>query len=1059
MPKNVKINSFQEQYEILNDEQKTAVDIIDGALLVLAGPGTGKTQLLSVRAANIIRKKKAVPEDILILTFSNAAASAMRERLSRIIGYEGYNVVVETFHSFANSIVLESEDALKYVKDKIEIGEIERIKAFEYIMDNVKGVEPLRPFGAPYIHRREIEKRISELKNEGILPTEFKNSLKGLCPDGINLEEKHVLRLKALALIYENYEKLKDEKGAVLFDERGRIDYDDMILVALDALSRERALRKSFRKQYKYVMVDEFQDTNGAQLELLFSILDPARPNICCVGDDDQAIYRFQGATLANFRRLKEKIPTIRTVELRMNYRSTKEIIGLSRQIITQLPQEERLSGKELVSRRDYVQQSARCLEFRTEEEELNFVVEEIKKQAEIIKRDGSLSPEERKKPYNNIAVLLRRRSQILKIVDAFLRAGIPYATDGEEDIRSEKGVRQMLDVLELSSVDTEDNRGKSLPLYKVLMADYTGIKHGDVLKFIGAVNSLRRVAGKKGVGEYMSVNLFREFLGSFPADREKMPSKKESSELKVSKELKLTEPHAMHKMAWAINRLIGDARNRPAHDLLLQYINDTTLYRYILRKNGKDKVLRIRELRSLASFINMIKESDLADPALSLDDFMDELALRKIHGMPLKGKLATLSQDGVRLYTAHASKGLEFYSVFLPFCLQGQSWPVRRKGETIPLPPDICKSKERLTEKRRLNLLNTYDELRLFYVASTRAKANLIYTVTPKEKSVMSQFLDQIKIRLEDGSPIDEEKFLVEFLKKDKSRKYFEDEPAILKDMVADLTLDPTSLNNFIACRRKFLYNNVFKLPGRKNQHLVFGNCVHKALEDVYAIYMDEKKFPNFSFFEKLCKKELEFQGVNREIKTWCLAKLVTLEEWYKAESRLPVMPLGLENKLEIALADGLLFKGTFDKIEKDREGGLRVVDYKTGKPDKHVKAMAKCRDLSMHECDDYYRQLVAYKLLYERSRPKDEKELIKQGVLQFLEPVAATVKKYDLEKGTYRNIVAELTDGMVSDLEKVIIKCWRNIQELRFERLPERDAKERCSRCDFDAICWSDG
>lgn len=1056
MPKKRNIDSFQEHYDRLNNEQKKAVDAIDGALLVLAGPGTGKTQLLSVRAANIIRKKKANPENILILTFSNAAANAMRERLAGMIGGAGYSVEVETFHSFANSIVLEAEDALKYVKDKIEISEVERVRALEYIIDNVPGVEPLRPFGAPYIHRREIEKRISELKNEGILPADFKKSLKKVRPDGVNLEEKHISRLNALALVYENYEKLKDENCAVLFDERGRIDYDDMILIALDALKREKELRDSFRKQYKYVMVDEFQDTNAGQLELLFGMLPPEKPNLCCVGDDDQSIYRFQGATLSNFRNLRKRIPSLRTVKLKKNYRSTGEIIELTGTIIAKLPEEERVAVKELESCRNYVKKGIRFLEFRTEEEELAFVVEQIKSQAEIIKKDTSLSIEEREKPYNNIAVLVRKRSQILKVIDAFLRAGISYATDGKEDIRAEKRVRQMLDVLELARVDIEDNDRKSLTLYKMLSADYNEICHADILKIIAHVNGRKSSARNGNIRERRFYNLFQEFQKFFPVDRKELPSRKGSQELEISRKLELKDPHALHRCAWAVNRLIDDARNRPVHDLLMQYIEDTGLYRYILEKHKQDKVLRVRDLRSLVSFINMVKDSNLANPALGLDDFMEELILREIHGMPLEGEIATLSQDGVRLYTAHASKGLEFHTVFLPFCLERQSWPSRRKGETVPLPPDINKSKKLLKEKAMQKDMDLYDELRLFYVASTRAKAYLIYTAAPHEKVIISRFLDQVDIVPEQGSPADEESFLGEFLKKTKERDPFEGSSKILKDIVSRLPLNPTSLNNYIECKRKFLYDNILRLPGRKNQHLTFGNCAHKALEETYAVFMDKKIFPGFGDFKKTFKRELEYQGVNSEIKVWCLDRLETLSAWYKKESRSPVMPVGLENKLEVFLPEGLTFRGTFDKIEREKGETIRVVDYKTGKPDKHVKAITKCVDLSKYECDGYYRQLVAYKMLYDRLLPARKEGIVTKGVIQFLEPVTKTVKKYGLEKGEYKDITVELTDGMVTELEGVIAKCWGDIRALKFDKLPKRDDKKRCERCAYDPLCW---
>ena len=1060
------MNDFPQYYDTLNTEQKEAVDMTDGPVLVLAGPGTGKTQLLSVRAANILGKKKAGPENILILTFTNAGARAMRERLVQIAGREGYDVDVETFHSFANSIVLESEGAVKYVRDKIEISEVEKVRAMEYLLDNVEGAGPLRPFGSPYIHRREIERRIGELKNEGISPEGFKNGLKGLGSGRSGLEEKHISRLNALALIYENYEKLKDENAAVLFDERGRIDYDDMILIARDALTKDEELRAMFREQYTYIMVDEYQDTNGAQLELLFAILNPDAPNICCVGDDDQAIYRFQGATLSNFRVLKERLPALRTIALKGNYRSTSDIVDLSHKIIAQLPAEERVAAKNFTSRRVYDTRDIRFLEFLAEEEELGFLVEQIKRQADLMRKDASLTDEERARPFNNMAVLVRKRKQILRVIDAFLKAGIPYATDGEEDMRQEKRVRQMLDVLALAGADTGSTERKSFHLYKVLTSDYTGASLPDILRFIGFINGKRNSARKKGMEDFRSFNLFEQFQehfacfrkdenGRFPA-----PSVEESDGLQILRELgKLKNPHALHKAAWAINRLLIDAGNRPVHDMLMRYIADTGLYRFILKRYEHDKILRIRDLRSLVSFINMIKEADLADPALGLDDFMKELELRELHGMPVHGRLATPSQDGVRVYTAHKAKGLEFYTVFIPFSLQQKSWPLRRKPDVVPLPPDIYKSRERVEEMSKMKLLDFYDELRLFYVASTRAKAHLFYTAAPLEKVIVSPFLSHLGIEAESGSPVDEEGFLGRFLERSPARDSFTGTSEVLKDMVSRLVLNPTSLNNYIRCRRKFLYDNVLMLPGRKNQQLTFGDCVHNALEKVYTVFMEERSFPGFGLFREKFTRELKYHGVSDAIKNGCLSKLERLKDWYDRESKAPVMPLDLENKLEIALAGGILFRGTFDKIEKEGEEAIRVIDYKTGKPDEHVKAIANCRSLSEDGCDDYFRQLVAYKLLYERSRrPGQEKKAVVKGILQFLEPVSRTVKKYGLKKGEYFNVDVDLTDEMVSELEQVITDRWKDIQSLNFDRLPERDGKVRCARCEYDAICWGD-
>ena len=164
---------FEEFYKELNTEQKRAVDTIEGPVLVLAGPGTGKTQILSVRAANIIHQKKALPENILILTYTNAATKAMKERLAKIIGFRGYDVYVATFHSFANSILLDSEEAANYIQERIQIEDIEQVRAIEYILDHTQGISEIRPFNAPYNYEKEIQQKISYLKREGVSPEEF----------------------------------------------------------------------------------------------------------------------------------------------------------------------------------------------------------------------------------------------------------------------------------------------------------------------------------------------------------------------------------------------------------------------------------------------------------------------------------------------------------------------------------------------------------------------------------------------------------------------------------------------------------------------------------------------------------------------------------------------------------------------------------------------------------------------------------------------------------------------------------------------------------------------
>ncbi len=1055
------MDNFKEYYKKLNPSQKEAVDALNGPILILAGPGTGKTELLSVRAANIIHLKKANPENILILTYTNAASKAMKERLVKILGRHGYDIETCTFHSFANSILVDSEEAASYVQEKIQITDIERVKAFEYILDHTDGIDPIRPFRAPYIYRAVIERKISELKKEGIGPKEFTRIASSLKPDEAYLEQKHLPRIKALALIYKLYEEYKAGKNKELFDDRGRYDFDDMIIFALEAIRKERELKCTLRKQYTFVMVDEFQDTNGAQLDLLFELLGPDNPNLCCVGDDDQSIYRFQGASVGNFKLLKSRFAKLKTVSLKDNYRSTKNIISLSDKIISNLPDIERMTLKELTPKKNYKDKGIEFHELTTEAEELLFIANKVKEIKCHIESSSEISGAEREHPYNNIAILVRKRKDILKIIDTFLKAGIPYATDGKEDIAPEKRVRQMLDVIALSDTRAPTALSeKDTLLYRVLTSDYFQIPLKDILEFIRYLLH-KRTRNKENKAPF-AVTFFQEFLSCFgPLNIEAPLLKKDIETLQICKRIAFKDPYLISRAGWVIRRLLEGINTRPVHAALLQYVEDAGIYRYILKSYKDDALLRIRDLRALTSFINMIKESGLNNPALTLSDLIGEIETKREHGMPLQGDLVTMSQDGVRIFTAHGSKGLEFHSVIIPFCLQDKNWPMRLKPDMIPLPPEIFKARGKVPDKNKVKELNFYDETRLFYVASTRAKANLLYTASPKPGAISSSYLPSIGLESVTGVlPAKEEVVLADFLVNTNKKDPFIGTEAVLKDIISNLTLNPTSLNNYINCKRKFFYTDVLRLPSQKKLGLTFGNCVHKALEDAYRYFMDLDRFPDFKFFKASFLDELRYQGVEKAIELSCRRQVDTLRGWFKIESTAPVKPLGLEKRLSIMLEDGLIFTGKYDKTEfvNGNEPYVRVVDYKTGKPDEHIKNIAsKTAELGDSDCEGYLRQLVAYKLLFDKDNSGNNNNVVTEGLLVFVEPVKKTVIKYGLKKGEFLNRLVKISDEKVGELETVIKGCWKSIKSLDFAMLEEYDdSVKRCGRCDYKNICW---
>jgi DNA helicase-2/ATP-dependent DNA helicase PcrA len=414
------------------------------------------------------------------------------------------------------------------------------------------------------------------------------------------------------------------------------------------------------------------------------------------------------------------------------------------------------------------------------------------------------------------------------------------------------------------------------------------------------------------------------------------------------------------------------------------------------------------------------------------------------------------MTQDGVRIFTAHGSKGQEFHSVIIPFCLQDVSWPIKQMLDKIPLPPEILKSVERVDAKEKIKELAFYDETRLFYVAISRAKGNILFTSSPEEDRISSSFIHRLGIEAKLASQ-SEEDMIGKSLRKEESYDPFIGTEKVLQDMVSDMSLNPTSLNNYLSCRRKFLYDNVLMLPSAKKQSLIFGNAVHSGLEHVYRKYMLTNKFPDFSFFKRAFMESLRFQGPEKAVELRCVEQFENMRKYFNQISSNPIRPLGLENRMPINI-DGIIFTGKYDKLEMESEKDklVRVVDYKTGQPNKHVRGIFGPMRLESEDCDDYLRQLACYKLLFERDKARQYKDfVVSHGTLVFVEPAKDELRKYGIKKGEPTEFKIGLNDDMVDEIVSIIKNTWRSIQALRFEKLPERD-KDKCRNCDFDHICW---
>jgi DNA helicase-2/ATP-dependent DNA helicase PcrA len=347
---NVTSGKFNELYKKLNKAQREAVDAIEGPVMVIAGPGTGKTQVLTLRLANILKKTDTPPEAILALTFTEAGVQAMRDRLRKIMGSAAHRVQIHTFHGFANTIISERPESFPRIIGSNVASDAQRLGIVKKVIENASDTM-LRPAGDPEFYIWPVLEAIGDLKREAITPDHFarlideeeknfykredlyhlKGAYKGKMKGEHQETQKAIEKNKALLSLYRAYEA--EMRAAKL------IDYDDLIIEVINVLEADDDVRLQIEERCQYVLADEHQDANNGQNKILELITEfHKQPNLFIVGDEKQAIFRFQGASLENFLYFTRKFPEAKVVRLTENYRSTQQILDPAHSLILASP-------------------------------------------------------------------------------------------------------------------------------------------------------------------------------------------------------------------------------------------------------------------------------------------------------------------------------------------------------------------------------------------------------------------------------------------------------------------------------------------------------------------------------------------------------------------------------------------------------------------------------------------------------------------------------------------------------------------------------------------------
>lgn len=1103
------MDAFEERYNKLNPEQKEAVDYIDGPLLVVAGPGTGKTEILSLRVANIIRQTGTAPKNILCLTFTVSASYNMRQRLSELIGRDAYRVAIHTFHSFGVDIITSYPEYFYRGTTFNPIDDLTQIEILQDILaelphDNDLG--NLHPEGG-YAYLHSVKSSISDLKKAGITPHEFrsiieynKKSLESLNPvihsvfsprvsrkavsaiedfiHGLSVKGSGASPFPGIASLVETVRSSltnvlrdvdegakttpisewksgmtgKDDEGTLMLKDsfylekllslagiyeeyQNRMyaqryyDYDDMILMAIEGVEGNNTLGHELQSKYQYVMVDEFQDTNDAQMRLLRQITGTGdterKPNIMAVGDDDQAIYKFQGARVSNILNFTDTYPDTKIVAITSNYRSTQDILNVARYVITQ--GSERLENripdldKRIVSAIDAnVRGEVSCRSFPTSLHEYYWVATKIK---ELIRNGTNPS---------DIAVIARYHRQLEELSPLLNKLGVPLSYERNNDVLEEPHVHQLIRISRFVATLCRKNVYEADELLpEILSYPFWGLSRKTIW-------DIAKTAERSG-------DVSRTWLEVMLEHED--PSIKQIADFLIylgTLSSSETLENVLDKIMGADSELAPETEHDEEEAILAgnedePFVSPFKEF-YFSKKRLEEKSLEyLRFLSSLRAFVQALRDYR-KERILKIEDLVKFVELHEKNDLPVIDNSPFVgSFNAVNLLTAHKAKGLEFDTVFLVNC-QKEIWSGGNRGSNLPMPVNLPITPAGDTLD---------DQLRLFYVALTRAKNNLFLTsyefrdngresellpfiVKPVGEdgthANLNKSLDIIRYEYGAADIPETRDMLAASWESYHAPPVAPDEKAVLGSLIEHYQLSVTHLNNFLNVARVgpriFFRHNLLRFPQSQNYTNSFGSAVHRTMEHIYTYLRKTADTPGVEQVLDWFDQELLRERLNkREFDKYSKKGRDVLSVFYdkKIESFQESHFSEFNFRDQGVVIGGAHLTGKIDKMVPLSGTEISVHDFKTGKAKHDWKGGSTDEKVLLY---NYRRQLVFYKLLVENSKDFGGTYRVNRGVLEFVEPKGGEL--IDLE--------AEITKEEVARTEELIKIVCRKIRDLDF-------------------------
>jgi DNA helicase-2/ATP-dependent DNA helicase PcrA len=1078
------VESYKQALGGLNPQQRAAVEQIDGPLLVIAGPGTGKTQLISTRVGYILDNTDTPADAILLLTFTEAGAQAMRDRLARLIGKPAYDVQINTYHAFGGEIFRQYPDFFEAAeltlleelgKDTLLRGIIAKLpysnplKFADVFLNDIKGFisdskrallspDDIRKIAAsnlrtitylnrtarPQLDRLEKISKASQPVFEelvgiisaypagqmpdDVLPlagyaqgelqsalehlaetskttllTEWKRQWLAKDEDGqfIFDGQRQNLRLEAAAGIYKRYQQaLQDEH---------LYDYDDMILRAINALQNNQELKYSLAERYSYIMLDEFQDTNPAQFKLVQLLNDhpvnEGRPNVMAVGDDDQAIYAFQGAEHANMAVFARHYRDVRLITLKQNYRSQQAVIdtgrNIARQIQSGLQHEFPDIDKNLKAANNELPEPPHieARQFISDAAQYEWVAEEIKR---LIK--SGIKPGE-------IAVLAPKHRYLTPLLPYLVQAEIPIHYERRENILDEPLVHQLerMSQLALAIADGDETSASSI-WPEVISYEYWQVPTEKIWRINWQVRESH---------EPWTAQLLNDEVHSYIAE----------FFIKLAAQLPVTS------LEQQLDVLIG----LPATSQRLGFSRPSPLYGFYFTDDARQH--SPAEFTKLISDLNVLRSRledwrrSRAEPA-SLRSFVEFAEGHRAAGINiLNTSPYHEAESSVSLLTAYGSKGREFQAVFIVAALD-EVWgsASRNQGYRLSLPANLSYI--------RYQGASEDERLRLLYVAATRAKTRLYFTSYSKDLAGKGYTpLKYLEVN-ETEQGLEAETLPPEFKKIKLDEKdalsvttainYWEERHlpplgANLKEALAPrlqtYKLNQTDLTKFIDIinqgPERFFMECFLRFPSAPSFTKAYGTAIHNMLRFIGRIFIEEGVLPSEArvmdiFAAQMRRIDLPPDELENLEERGRLA----LRQWLKQQGA----SLKTSDRFEYnfrsegSSSGDARLGGIVDRLIIDeRSRKITVLDYKVGRP----YATWQKSVVKLH---NFRRQLLFYKLLVESSARFKNYQVTK-GIIEFVEPD---------EHGRIQRLELDYDEPELQQMRQLIGSVWRRIQNL---------------------------